>query len=313
MNGNSLRRAFVALAAVAALTGGVAACGSDGGSDDKGGSSSNPFAPKEKETPQGGGESGEPGGSGRSSAALSVQALQRAQTRTEQAHSSRVSGSQELGGVETTMDGAIDWSDGLVGNLTIEQRGGDLEQLGGDGKMLARYTPDVMYVNMGPAFSAQTGGKSWISYDYDALAAVAGPSGAVLKDQIQNNTPTKSVKLLLASPDVQKVGTERIGGEETTHYSGTIDVAEFTEQSSESLTEAELEQFKKDLEANGITTERIDVWVNGDDLLVKKVETADTAQGKLTSTVHYSDYGTKVDVETPPSSDVMDFQDLMNQ
>lgn len=302
MHGNSLRRAFAAVAAVAALTG-VAACGSGGGSGDGGGLFN---GGKKSESPQ-------KSESGDSTVAMSLTALQRVEEKTDQANSAKVTGSMDVGESKMTMDGEIDWRDGLLGNLAMEQTGGVLDQAGGDGKMLARYTKDVMYVNMGPSFSVQTGGKNWISYDYDDLADLAGPSGAVLKDQIQNNTPTQSVKLLLASPDVKKVGTERVGDEDTTHYSGTIDVADFTEKSSKTLTQEELDTFKKQLEQNGTTTERIDVWVNSDDLLVKKVESADTAQGAMEFTAYYSDYGVDVEVETPAPSDTVDFTTLMNQ
>ena len=44
------------------------------------------------------------------------------------------------------------------------------------------------------------------------------------------------------------------------------------------------------------------MWVDGDDLLVKKRETAKGANGDLDSTAYYSDYGTEVSVEAPPAA-----------
>ena len=54
-----------------------------------------------------------------------------------------------------------------------------------------------------------------------------------------------------------------------------------------------------------MNTEKIDIWVNDDDLLVKKVEKAETKNGPFSQTAYYSDYGTKVSVEKPPASDTM--------
>ncbi|GGO83730.1 hypothetical protein [Wenjunlia tyrosinilytica] len=308
MHRTNLRRACAALAAAAALTG-VAACDSGGGAAEgkaKASQSSTGGSRQDKGSD----------GSGQSSSSgskVSLAALQRVESRTEQANSSKVTGSMVMGTTSMTMDGALDWSHQLTGNLTMQQKGGALEKLGGDGKMLARYTPDAMYVNMGPSFAEKAQGKHWLKYDYDDLAAYAGASGDVMKDQLQHNNPTQSVRMLLASGDVKKVGSEKIGSDDTTHYTGTIDVADFTEKSSRTLSKEQLDAFKKQLEQSGVTTERIDVWVNGDDLLVKKIEAADTPQGKMKVTCFYTDYGTQVDVQVPQSSDTIDFKKLVNQ
>ena len=45
-------------------------------------------------------------------------------------------------------------------------------------------------------------------------------------DQVQQFDLAGTVKLLTASKDVKAVGTETVGGVDTTHYSGTFPVAE---------------------------------------------------------------------------------------
>jgi hypothetical protein len=299
MHRTNVRRALVAMAATATVLGGVAACNSGGGSSSEG-----------KPT---GASTAHQDNPGQSAAQVSLAALQRVETRTEKAESAKVTGSMELGQTSMTMDGALDWSHHLTGNLKMQQKNGALQQLGGNGRMLARYTPDSMYVNLGPAFAKKAGGKHWIKYDYDDLAAYAGASGDVMRDQLQNNNPTQSVRMLLASGDVKKVGNETIGSDRTTHYAGNVDVADFTEKSSKSLSKKDLDEFKKQLQQSGASTEHIDIWVNGDDLLVKKIETAHTQQGDLKATAYYTDYGTPVDVKVPPSSDTSNFKDLLNQ
>ncbi|MFJ4498566.1 hypothetical protein [Streptomyces sp. NPDC088864] len=298
MQSNTVRRVGLAVAVAAALTS-VAACG---GSDD-GGTSKD--AGKKND---------------RSSSVVKVDpiaALVAVQKKTGQAQSARVEGETSMGSMMTMKQkGVMDWSDGLTGTMEISYTGGTMadtmKQAGGSGTMEARYFKDGYAANMGDAMAQQTGGKNWISYSYDDLAQLAGASGAVLKDQMQNSTPEQGVKSLLASGDVKKVGQEDVRGVSTTHYSGTVDVAALTSKNSK-LSADELDALKKQLADAGITTETIDIWVDENDLLVKKTERGAMKTGELNSTVYYSDYGTKVTVERPPAAQTVDFTELLKQ
>ncbi|NBM19341.1 hypothetical protein [Streptomyces sp. GC420] len=159
------------------------------------------------------------------------------------------------------------------------------------------------------AFASRLDGRHWIKYEYDALAELAGPSGEVMKDQLRNSTPNQSVRLLLASGDVKRVGEEQVRGVKTVHCSGTADVAELARSSWE-LDEEQSAALRKQLERAGLTTERIDIWVDERDLLVRKTERGETAGGGFSSTVHYSDYGTPVSAEEPAASDTVGFEEL---
>ncbi|MFI9826888.1 hypothetical protein ACIHIX_04295 [Streptomyces sp. NPDC051913] len=296
MKSTTVRRMALAIATTTALTG-LAACssGDSGGSD------------KDDRT----------SGSGKGTTRVSpMAALRSAEKSTDAADSARVESTTVMGSMMSmTADGALGWADGITGTVTIEYTGGTLadsmRQLGTT-SMEARYLPDAYYAKMGEKFAAQAGGKHWIRYDYDDLADLAGGSGAYLKDQMQNTTPNQSVKLLLASGDVKKVGEEKVRGENATHYSGTVDVADLAGKNS-SLTASQLADLKKQLEQAGVTTETVDIWVNDQDLLVKKVEKGRMATGELTQTAYYSDYGVKVSAEEPPASDTEDFKKLLEK
>ncbi|MYW10872.1 hypothetical protein GT034_21350 [Streptomyces sp. SID2563] len=294
---NTVRRVGLSVAVVAALTS-VAACG---GSDD------------------GGSKGGEKNQSaGRAVAKVDpIAALVAVQKKTGQAHSARIDGTTTMGSaMSAKQQGTIDWSDGITGTLKITSTGGamadSMKQLGSDGTMEARYLKDGYMVDMGEAMAQQTGGKRWISYSYDDLAKLSGAAGAAMKDQMQNSTPEQGVKSLLASGDVKKVGQEDVRGVSATHYSGTVDVAELTAKNS-NLDADEIAELKKQLAASGITTEKIDIWVDENDLLVKKTERGEMQTGELNSTVFYSDYGVKVSVEAPPAAQTVDFTELMKQ
>jgi hypothetical protein len=293
MKSTTVRRVTLSIALTTALTG-VAACSSSGSS----------------------------GGSGKDDKAVHkgtthvspIAALRSAEKSTDSADSAKVESTTTMGAMMSMKaDGVMGWADGLTGTMTITYTGGtmaDTMRKTGSTSMQARYLPDAYYAKMSDTFAEQAGGKHWIRYAYDDLAKLGGSSGAYLKDQMQNTTPNQSVKLLLASGDVRKVGEENVRGEQTTHYSGTVDVADLATKSS-NLSASQLTDLKKQLTAAGVSTEQIDIWVNGDDLLVKKAEKGELSTGTMSSTAYYSDYGVKVSAQEPPAGDTADFKDLL--
>ncbi|MFF4402070.1 hypothetical protein [Streptomyces sp. NPDC001480] len=289
MKSTTVRRVTLSVAVLTALTG-VAACGTDkGNSGDKaGGNGVTHLSP--------------------------IAALRSAEQSTDKADSAKVRSTTTIAGLMSMKaDGALSWGDGMRGDLTITYTGGqmaDTMRKAGTSSMEARYLPDAYYAKMSEKFAASFGGKHWIRYAYDDLAKLAGGSGAYLKDQMQNTTPNQSVKMLLASGDVKKVGEEKVAGVQTTHYAGTVNVADLAGKSS-NLSASQLADLKKQLSQAGVTTDTVDIWVNEQNLLVKKTEKADMATGTMTSTAYYTDYGVKVTAEEPPASDTKDFKDLM--
>ncbi|MFC7866104.1 hypothetical protein ACOZGD_20615 [Streptomyces murinus] len=287
----TVRRVTLSVAVVAALTG-VAACGSaDSGKGDSKAS-----------------------GAGTVHLSPVAAVLRDVEQSTDKADSAKVRATTSMGDIMAmNADGALTWGNGLKGNLDITYTGGklaDAMRKAGTSHMEARYLPDAYYAKMSDAFAQQTGGKHWVKYDFDYLAKVGGASGAYMKDQLQTSTPNQSVKMLLASGDVKKVGVETVDGQHTTHYAGTVDVAALAGKGS-NLSADQLTALKQQLKQSGITTDAIDIWVNDQNLLVKKSEKAATANGTLTSTAHYSDYGVAVTAEAPPAADTMDIADMM--
>ncbi|MYS45439.1 hypothetical protein GTY23_30385 [Streptomyces sp. SID5998] len=288
----TMRRTAFSIAAAAALTG-VAACGS--GSSGDGGKTAG-------------------GGAAR---ANPIAALLSAETSTAKADSAQVESTTSLGTLMSMKgDGKLDWSHGITGTMTITYTGGTaaetLRKLGNT-TTEARYLPEGYYTHMSEEYAGLVGGKHWLKYSYDDLATMAGGSGAYLKDQMQNSTPNQGVRLLLASGDVKKVGEEQVAGKRTTHYTGTVNVADFADKSNHNLSADQLDALKKQLSQSGITTETVDLWIDDQDLLVKKTEKADTANGAMNSTAVYRDYGVKVSVTAPPASDTEDFAKILKK
>lgn len=184
---------------------------------------------------------------------------------------------------------------------------------GGGGDPLAALRPADKSADDADSVKIESTGDmgDLMSIKADGEVVIGGASGAYVKEHLQSVTPNQSVQLLLASGDVEKVGEEEVRGEQTTHYAGTVNVADIQEQNA-NLGEEMRAELEEQLKASGITTADIDLWINDDNLLVKEVERGDTANGELNSTVHYSDYGVDVSAEEPPASQTVDYMDLMN-
>ncbi|CAM5700077.1 hypothetical protein [Streptomyces aurantiogriseus] len=235
---------------------------------------------------------------------VSLTALRSAERSTGRAASARVRSTAVMGpALSLKATGALGWGDGLTGTLTITYTGGTTAQAMRDlgiTSMEARYLPDAYYARTGEALAAKTGGKHWLRYAYDDLEGLG--AGANFADQMRNITPNQSVRLLLDSEDVRKVGEETVEGRRATHYSGTVAVGDVTDSG-----------LRKQLEQAGVTTESVDIWVDDRDLLVKKVEKGRTTTGEYSQTAYYSDYGTEVAVEAPPAHDTADFSQLLGR
>lgn len=280
MQGTTVRRVGLVLAVATALTG-VAACTSQDSSDGPG---------RDDRAPRG----------------RTLAALRSAERATQHAESARVESTTTMGSLMSmTADGTLGWNDGITGTLTITYTGGtvaDTMRRLGTTSMEARYLPEAYYARMGEKFAERAGGKHWIRYAYDDLEALTGGSGGHLGDQMRSTTPNQSVKLLLSSGDVRKVGEETVRGRSATHWSGTVTAADIADTG-----------LRKQLTEAGVTTETVDIWVDERNLLVKKVEKARMAAGLMTQTAHYADYGAEVRAERPPRSDTGDFEDLMRK
>ncbi|MFE0350632.1 hypothetical protein [Streptomyces griseoluteus] len=245
--------------------------------------------------------------------ARSLAALRSAEHSTDRAESVRVHSTLSYGkALSLSSDGALRWHDGVTGHLTIRYTGGSLAaamRKAGTPSLRARYLPDAYYARMSDAFAERAGGRHWIKYGYADLARGGDGFGMYLKDQMRNTTPNQSVKMLLASGDVRRVGTERVRGARATHYRGRVRVADLAARDS-GLSARELAGLKRQLDQAGVRTETVDLWIDHRNLLVKKVERADTAQGSLVSTAYYRDYGVRIATEVPPASDTRDFTEL---
>ncbi|MGC2999167.1 hypothetical protein ACPF8X_12575 [Streptomyces sp. G35A] len=237
------------------------------------------------------------------SRARAVAALRSADRSTDGAGSARVESTTTMGAAMSMRAvGTLSWEDGLTGGLTLTYTGGaaaDALRRLGSTSTAVRYLPDASYARMGDAFAAKARGRHWVRHGYEDLDA-----------GMRATTPHESVRLLLASGDVTEAGRERVRGERTTHYRGTVDVAGLAARKP-GPGASRTAELGRQLARAGVVGQTVDVWIDDRDLLVKKVERARTTSGEVTQTAYFTDYGAKVSVQAPPAGDTADLTDLV--
>lgn len=163
---------------------------------------------------------------------------------------------------------------------------------------------DVFYMRS-PAFARTIGrDKQWIKLDLAKLAKQRGVDlGGLLN---ASPTPNNALAYLAGTDQVQKVGGEKVGGQDATHYRVRVDVQKAV-QEAQGTSRSALEGVR----ASGVEKLPMDVWVdpNGYIRKVSYREHAGRRQAaKVTMQLH--DFGRRVSIEPPPSNSVFDLTRL---
>jgi len=166
---------------------------------------------------------------------------------------------------------------------------------------------NVLYLRT-PAFQQLLpAGKEWVRVDLARLAKQQGVDLGSLVDS--NPTPTAALAYLRgASGEVEKVGEEKVRGENTTHYRATIDLEHAARRAKGSTRRS----IRRVIDVAGVTKLPVDVWV-GDDGFVHKVSytqhSSKSQSAKITMELY--DFGSPVTIAPPPETAVVDFEQLL--
>jgi len=136
-------------------------------------------------------------------------------------------------------------------------------------------------------------GDKWLKIDLSDPSSLFGMIGKATDPEVM-------FKAMEAPKKLELVGAEDVDGVETNHYRITLDPAQY-------LKAMELPPAMADMLPDELVTE---MWVDADDLPRKFTQTMEVPAaggGKPTTTTtegSYSDFGTDVEIEAPPSSQV---------
>lgn len=181
----------------------------------------------------------------------------------------------------------------------VSRNGSSVPGAGAQAVLLDR----VAYVRI-PQLQALAGGKPWLKVDLGQIGNRAGVDVDQVLKVVEKVDPAEQTKMFTASTDARKVGTETIDGVKTTHYVGTVTVA----QALSRLDADARSRAQQILPSSGSSKINFDLWVDGSRLPRKLSSKVDNAKDEnSTVTVVYRDYGKPVSVTAPPAAEVGEF------
>ncbi|MGW6687312.1 LppX_LprAFG lipoprotein [Streptomyces sp. NPDC054961] len=159
-----------------------------------------------------------------------------------------------------------------------------------------------------------TEGK-WIKFDMKSLdpatAEKLNSAGGSANKAGEN--PGDRAGELLKAKDLKLVGDETVDGVKTKHLSGTVTLDEMRAALASADPEAKKRQEEsvKGLEAQGVKSLTVDMWIDESDH-TKQVRTrGDAASGPVDTTITFHEYNQPVEVAAPPAGQVVDLAEMM--
>lgn len=249
------------------------------------------------------------------------QVLAAAPTATAETGSARTAvhldtdGMAGVGAVQVRMEGILDFAQDRT-ELTVDL-GRALDGLGLDGTMVLRTIGTDLFLQSS-LFRGTVAGvdaDTWLRVD---LEAAAGDKGIDLGSLGPAGSwdPRQGLAVLngVVEGAIDEVGEDEVRGVATTHYRARVDLGRAAERAGDMV---DGEAFDRFVEMLGDDSLRIEVWVDGDDL-VRRVRIpvrlpAEAGGAELAFTAEYFDFGADVEVPAPDPADVQELQDLVDR
>jgi hypothetical protein len=163
------------------------------------------------------------------------------------------------------------------------------------------FTGDTLYLKV-PALAKRVG-KPWVGFSTSELSRATGIDVKGMEDQGRQVDPSLNAKMLTASKDVHKVGTETVDGVSTTHYQGAFALADALAK----LGTDERAEVQKIFGQAGLDRLNFNLWVDGKQLPRKiTLATPPGAKLQLNTAMNYIAFDTPVSITAPPMSQVAD-------
>jgi hypothetical protein len=266
------------------------------------------------------------GSGGKSSTMTPLQLVSQATSKTTKATSAKVHMTitetiGPIGPLEIGVDGVVDNSK-HSGDMTIDMS--SIAQIAGgaagnandwkgevvvDGSDLAHV---VEYMKL-PVFSTLLpSARPWLKVDLSELGKLKGVDFGQLLQSAGTQDPSQALQALQAIANVKEVGKAKVGGVDTTEYSGTVDPQKVAALLPKS---AGLGQVLKQLGTKSIP---VSAWIDGDGYIRKFEESfsmpaTSTGRVDMKLAATFSDFGTPVSITIPPAEQTTDILQLMKK
>ncbi|MFD9938318.1 DUF1396 domain-containing protein [Streptomyces massasporeus] len=177
-----------------------------------------------------------------------------------------------------------------------------------------RLVDKAMYLGGGAEMAKEMDGKRWLKFDLSGSEAAKDMDRMGSTSQAEQNPAAEST-FLTGAKDVKKVGSEKVEGVETTHYSGTVTLDDLRASLKDDKAETRKQREKsvKQYEKLGIDKFTMDMWVDGEDHTKQFRMKGQADKGPMDMTITFLDYNKPVTVTAPPAKDVADLGEMFKE
>ncbi|AZP19749.1 DUF1396 domain-containing protein [Streptomyces aquilus] len=183
---------------------------------------------------------------------------------------------------------------------------------GKDGSAEIRLVDKAMYIGGNPEMAKEMDGKTWVKFDMSALSDEQLGGGAAGAGQAEQNPAAEST-FMTGAKDVKEVGTEKVDGVETTHYTGTLtlDALRDSFKNEDKATREKREKSVQQYEKMGVDKLTMDMWIDGEDHTKQFRMKGAADKGMLDLTITFLDINKPVTVTAPPAKDTADLAEML--
>ncbi|AHI02089.1 hypothetical protein [Kutzneria albida] len=235
-----------------------------------------------------------------------------AKAGTSKAKSSKFTMESAVGGESVKASGAGRYDGANTAmSMSMDAQGQQIEMVLAD-KTIFIKLPDAQRAMLGSD-------KAWVKLGGDGNDPLSKALGGSMSKSAEQSDPTKTLEQISQAGKITKSEQTTLDGKQASHYSVDVDFAKLAGQSLDSLpAEAKTKLAGKNVHFP------VDLWLDGDQLPIQikmdmtEMMTAMGAPAKATAggavtTMHYSDWGTAVDVKAPPADQVADLSAMMGK
>jgi hypothetical protein len=177
-----------------------------------------------------------------------------------------------------------------------------------------RLVDKAMYLGGGAEMAKEMDGKRWLKFDLSGSEAAKDMDRMGSTSQAEQNPAAEST-FLTGAKDVKKVGSEKVEGVETTHYTGTVTLDDLRASLKDDKAETRKQREKsiKQYEKLGVDKLTMDMWVDGEDHTKQFRMKGQADKGPMDMTITFLDYNKPVTVTAPPTKEVADLSEMFKE
>ena len=177
-----------------------------------------------------------------------------------------------------------------------------------------RLVDKAMYLGGGAEMAKEMDGKRWLKFDLSGSDAAKDMDRMGSTSQAEQNPAAEST-FLKGAKDVRKVGSEKVEGVETTHYTGTVTLDDLRAslKDDKAQTRKQREKSIKQYEKLGVDKLTMDMWVDGEDHTKQFRMKGQADKGPMDMTITFLDYNKPVTVTAPPTKEVSDLGEMFKE